>query len=157
MFVVNNRNARKKCEICSKLTIKTTERRQWRRPGVFIVNFEHISHFFLALLLLTLKKYMLAGIFSSVFLRQKYHTNLLDYIYCVKYKPLLLVFIYVHVSCLLLCLIMKTERITTYIKLHKVTLSWTLINQFESSWSGALFGRLNEVINLLEQHHQTVS
>ena len=26
---------------CSKLTIKTTERHQWRRFGVFIVNFEH--------------------------------------------------------------------------------------------------------------------
>ena len=28
MFKVNNRNTRKKCEICSKLTIKTPERRQ---------------------------------------------------------------------------------------------------------------------------------
>ena len=33
-----------RCEICSKLTIKTPKRRQWRRFGVFIVNFEHISH-----------------------------------------------------------------------------------------------------------------
>ena len=23
--------------------MKTSERRQWRRPGVFVVNFEHIS------------------------------------------------------------------------------------------------------------------
>ena len=30
----------------SQLTIKTPERRQRRRLGVFIVNFEHISHFF---------------------------------------------------------------------------------------------------------------
>ena len=29
---------------CSKLTIKTPKRRQWRRFGVFIVAFEHISH-----------------------------------------------------------------------------------------------------------------
>ena len=29
------------CEICSKLTIKTPERLQWRRPGVFIVNLEY--------------------------------------------------------------------------------------------------------------------
>ena len=29
-------------------------RRQWRRSGVFIVNFEHISHFFLMYLFLTL-------------------------------------------------------------------------------------------------------
>ena len=35
-----------------KLTIKTPERRQWRRSGVFIVNFEHTSHLFLVLLLL---------------------------------------------------------------------------------------------------------
>ena len=28
---------------CSKLTINTQERRQWRRFGVFIVNFEHVS------------------------------------------------------------------------------------------------------------------
>ena len=33
-----------RCEICSKLTIKTPKRRQWRRFGVFIVNFEHVSH-----------------------------------------------------------------------------------------------------------------
>ena len=39
-----------RCEICSKL-IKTPERRQWRRYGVFIINFEHISHFFLVFLL----------------------------------------------------------------------------------------------------------
>ena len=32
------------CETCSKLTIKTPKRRQWRRFGVFTVNFEHISH-----------------------------------------------------------------------------------------------------------------
>ena len=41
---VNNRNTRARCEICSKLTIKTLERRHWRRSGIFIVNFEHISH-----------------------------------------------------------------------------------------------------------------
>ena len=30
--------------MCSKLTIKKAERHQWRRSGVFIVNFEHITH-----------------------------------------------------------------------------------------------------------------
>ena len=44
---VYNRIARKRCEICSKLTIKVPER---RHSGVFIVNFEHISHLFLVLL-----------------------------------------------------------------------------------------------------------
>ena len=48
MVKVNNRNTRTRCEICSKLTIKTPEWRQWcqqRRSGVFIVNFEHIAYF----------------------------------------------------------------------------------------------------------------
>ena len=41
-------------QICSKLTLKTPERRYWRRSGVFIVNFEHISDLALLFLLLTL-------------------------------------------------------------------------------------------------------
>ena len=49
----NKRHTRKRCEICSKLTVKT---RQWRRSGVFIVNIEHISYLFLVFLLLTLNK-----------------------------------------------------------------------------------------------------
>ena len=47
MFKINNRKAKKRCEICSKLTIKASELRQWRSSGVFIVNFEDISHLFL--------------------------------------------------------------------------------------------------------------
>ena len=54
LLKVNNRNIRTRCEICSKLKIRTSERHQWRRSGVFIVNFEHISHLALLLLLLTL-------------------------------------------------------------------------------------------------------
>ena len=46
LFKVNNGNSRKTCEICSKLTIKTQERGHLR-SGIFIVNFEHISHLFL--------------------------------------------------------------------------------------------------------------
>ena len=42
-----------RCEICSKLLIMTLERRHWRRSGVFIVIFEHISHFFLVFLMET--------------------------------------------------------------------------------------------------------
>ena len=54
LLKVNNRNTRTRCEICSKLTIKIAERRHWRRSGIFIVDFEHISHLVLVFLLLTL-------------------------------------------------------------------------------------------------------
>ena len=40
----------------AKVTINTTERRQWHRFGVFIVNFEHISHLVVVFLLLTLSR-----------------------------------------------------------------------------------------------------
>ena len=39
LFKFNNKNTRKRCEICSKLTIKAPERRHWHRSSVFIVNF----------------------------------------------------------------------------------------------------------------------
>ena len=39
-----NENTRAMCEIYSKLTTKTPERRLRRRPSVFIVNFVHISY-----------------------------------------------------------------------------------------------------------------
>ena len=61
LFKVNNRDTIKRFETCSKLTIKTPEQRQQRCSGVFIVNFEHISHLFLVFLLLTFDKKMLAG------------------------------------------------------------------------------------------------
>ena len=61
LFKINNKNTRKRCEICSELTIKTPEWRHWRRSGVFIVNFELILHLFLVFLLLTWNKLMLAG------------------------------------------------------------------------------------------------
>ena len=47
----NNRNTRARCEICSKLTIKSRERRHsssYRNQSfnlLVIVNFEHFSHF----------------------------------------------------------------------------------------------------------------
>ena len=44
-----------------KLTIKTSERRYWRRSGVIIVNFEHIPDLALMFLLSTLSRYMPAG------------------------------------------------------------------------------------------------
>ena len=50
---INNRDTRDRCEIGSKLTVKTPER---RRSGLFIVNFEHVLHLFLVFLVLTLKR-----------------------------------------------------------------------------------------------------
>ena len=44
-----------RCEISSKLAIETPEQRQ-RRSGVFIVNFEHISHLALVFLFLNLTR-----------------------------------------------------------------------------------------------------
>ena len=49
----NNRNTRTRCKIYSKLTIRT--------HGIYIVNFEHISHLAIVFLLLTLSRLMLAG------------------------------------------------------------------------------------------------
>ena len=51
IFKVTNRSTRKRCEIRSKLTIKTPEQRQWRHSDVFIVKFEHISYLVLVLTL----------------------------------------------------------------------------------------------------------
>ena len=41
-FKVNNRRIRKRCENCSKLPIRTSERRHYPSSGVFIVNFEQL-------------------------------------------------------------------------------------------------------------------
>ena len=44
MFKVNKRNTSTRCEICSKLTIKTPERRYFASYfSVFIVNFEQVN------------------------------------------------------------------------------------------------------------------
>ena len=45
-FKVSNRNTRARCEVCSKLTVKTSERLHWRRSSVFIVSLEYIYHVF---------------------------------------------------------------------------------------------------------------
>ena len=66
LFKVNNKNARKRCEICSKVTIKTPERRHWLCSGVFIVTVEHISHLFLVFLWLTLNNQMLVQMCSHL-------------------------------------------------------------------------------------------
>ena len=77
LFKVNNKNTKTTSmnkfqtsyKICSKLTIKTPEWRQWHRSGVVIVNFEHILNLFLVFLLLTFSKWMLAVLhfYQSIF------------------------------------------------------------------------------------------
>ena len=43
MFKVKSKNTRSSCGICSKLTIKTSERRHWRSGALFTVKFESLS------------------------------------------------------------------------------------------------------------------
>ena len=44
MFKVKNRNTRTRCKICSKLTIKTPEQRQWSRRDVSLLLTLNIFH-----------------------------------------------------------------------------------------------------------------
>ena len=48
------KKTRTRCEICSKLTIKTQKLGHWCRSGVFIGTFEYIAQLVLMFLLLTL-------------------------------------------------------------------------------------------------------
>ena len=47
LFKVNNISTRKRCEICSKLTLKIPQRCHWRCSSVFYVNFENIPYLFI--------------------------------------------------------------------------------------------------------------
>ena len=51
LLKVTNKDTRTRCEISSKLTIKTPEQCHWCPSGVLNVNFEHISYLALVLLL----------------------------------------------------------------------------------------------------------
>ena len=53
----DNRNTRKVYETCSRTKVKSRERGQWLRFGVFVDNFENISHFFQVFLLLARSSY----------------------------------------------------------------------------------------------------
>ena len=62
MYNVNKKNTRKRCEICSKLTIKTPERRHWLCSGVFsLLNL----NMFLTFLSVCAVKYVLVGMHNS--------------------------------------------------------------------------------------------
>ena len=51
-FKINNENTRTISGICSRLITKTTKQCQRLSSGIFIVNFEQISHIVLMFLLL---------------------------------------------------------------------------------------------------------
>ena len=80
LFKVNNISTRKRCEISSKLTIKTD----------FIVNFEHITHVFLMFVLLTLNKPISAGLdialiffmIRSIFLKRPF--NIVQHVFAFQ-------------------------------------------------------------------------
>ena len=69
LFKVNNRNTKARCEICSKLRLKTPEQHQGCCSGVFILNSEDISHLVLVLLLLTLSMQIPTGLFQWIYQR----------------------------------------------------------------------------------------
>ena len=56
MFKVNNGNTITMCKACSKLTVKSPERRNGGRSGIFIVNVEQISRIVLAFPIVDFKK-----------------------------------------------------------------------------------------------------
>ena len=77
-FKVNNENTGKMCEICARLT-KGLERRQWRRSGLFVVNFEQFHLFFSVsidafehLVVCWKARFRLAGIYSFTSQKREY-------------------------------------------------------------------------------------
>ena len=62
MFKVNKENTGTRCEICSKLTIKTPEKCQF---AISIFKCEHILQLVLVLLKLTLNKQILVGLITG--------------------------------------------------------------------------------------------
>ena len=67
LFKVSHRNTRKRSEISSELTLKAPEWRHWRRFGVFIVNFEHISQVFRRILIVNFEQLNVYWIISLLF------------------------------------------------------------------------------------------
>ena len=66
LLKVSNRNTRKRCEIWSKLTIKTPERRHSRRSGVSFVNFEHIFTSFSSVSIVDFEQVNVSRIYCSI-------------------------------------------------------------------------------------------
>ena len=104
LLQVNTKNTQTRYEICSKLTIKTPKRRQRRRSGAFIVNFEHISQLVLVSLLLTLKRSADWQLVLIQLSKQQFHKMLL----ISERRPSGLTLIIVNQHC------MKSVRIRSF-------------------------------------------
>ena len=78
------------CEICSKLTIKTPERRQWRRSGFFVFNFEQILDIVLELSLLNMNKGMPDGLRSAFCFEKRNYRNVIPNIIVIVLKEIVL-------------------------------------------------------------------
>ena len=57
-----------------KVSNKETKLRQWRCSGVFIINFEHVSHIILLFSLLSLNKFITGGV--ECFLIQSWYRKI---------------------------------------------------------------------------------
>ena len=59
-------------EICTKLAIKIPKWRQWRRSGIFIINFVHISLMFL---LVTLNRKIICCVFHLIYYKSRHFSQ----------------------------------------------------------------------------------
>ena len=75
-----------------KVNNKNTKQCHWLRSDVFIVNFKHLSPFFLVFLYLILNKQMLAGLFQNYMLKkiQNIWRNTLTSLYMLSESQLII-------------------------------------------------------------------
>ena len=76
LLKVSNRTTIKRYEICSRLTINTSERPYWRSSGAFIVYFEHISYLLLCFYCWLWKSKCLVGGFLIPNFEKIQHVNI---------------------------------------------------------------------------------
>ena len=72
---VNNRNPSARCEIYSKLTIKTTDWRHWQHSDIFIVNFEHVTADWVLARYFRNVFFIKTVFFSGIFIKKLTHTG----------------------------------------------------------------------------------
>ena len=75
-------------QLYSELTITKQERHPWSYTGVFIINFEQISHIVLVFPLLTSNKQMLAGkTLSMNFVQEEFFAASKFLVFKIFYEP----------------------------------------------------------------------